>query len=450
MENITDNQKLWTDFNSYLRYTFIKHLTLIVSICISILLYYLYSDWFLRQNAAAALWRLAPIVLLSIILILHLVSKTKFNKLKNNLFAINYMVLQLMMFSICLIYLHHEALAPSVTGVILVVFLISMDNKQNKRITLLIYSVPITVFTFLLFVFYQPTQKEFFTIFDVYPIVVIGYIINRIQYNLRFKLFRSNYLLKREQDKTRTLYAETLKVNEELNKSNSTKDRFFGIIAHDIKNPISTIWGLSDLLMLDDEMDRKSRLQCAKGINQCVKNTLTLLESLLNWARAQNTSITPKAAMHKTSGMVAEVLQVMDEAANKKNVKLVNNIPDDVEVYADKNMFETVIRNLLSNAIKYTYAGGTISVDAQLTFKGEHRFTQIAIKDDGVGMSGEQVSKLFKISSNKSAKGTDGESGTGFGLLLVKEFVDKHNGTIAVKSTPNKGSVFTIELPLAN
>jgi hypothetical protein len=124
MNNAVDTKKLKADFNDYLRVILMKNLTPIVSVGILVLCYYLYSDWFVRKSTLAAAWRLAPIMMLTVILSVHLVSKDKYYSLKKNLYVINYLVLQLMMFCICLIHLKGEALAPSVTGVILIIFLI--------------------------------------------------------------------------------------------------------------------------------------------------------------------------------------------------------------------------------------------------------------------------------------------------------------------------------------
>ncbi|MCT4590166.1 MAG: HAMP domain-containing histidine kinase [Carboxylicivirga sp.] len=469
MNNAVDTKKLKADFNDYLRVILMKNLTPIVSVGILVLCYYLYSDWFVRKCTLAAAWRLAPIIMLTVILSVHLVSKDKYYSLKKNLYVINYLVLQLMMFCICLIHLKGEALAPSVTGVILIIFLISLDNKQNRPTTLMIYFLPISIFSIFLFTIGKPSSKEFFVIFDVYPIIFIGYLVNRVQYKLRFKLFRSNYLLKLEQDKTQALYSETLSINSELKnqtheaivikeeiqqknealkKSNATKDRFLGIIAHDLKNPISTIWGLSDLLMLGDELDKADRNQCIRGINDCVKHTHDLLENLLEWACAQTKSMSFQPEWLNAFSSVERELKVLQQTADKKRICIQNNIDSKLKVFGDQKMFDTIIRNLVSNAIKYTYAGGTIKIDARIKLQDDQSVTQIIVSDDGVGMSKEVVEDLFKITRNKSTKGTDNEEGTGLGLLLIKEFVDKHQGNISVESTLDKGSSFIIELPV--
>ena len=231
-------------------------------------------------------------------------------------------------------------------------------------------------------------------------------------------MYKSNRLLKLEQDKTRLLYSETLEVNrelkkaakeaiiikeeiqqknEELNKSNATKDRFLGIIAHDLKNPIGAIWGISDLLMMDRNIDEKEKQHCIEAINSSVKHTHELLEDLLNWARAQNKSIVYEPIVHSACTVVEKELKVLKQIADKKSIQIINKIPENFEVYADSHMLETIVRNLVSNAIKYTYSNGSIIINANVIDMGNRNFAEIAIEDNGIGMSKEKVSKLFTL-----------------------------------------------------
>ncbi|MBN2520988.1 MAG: HAMP domain-containing histidine kinase, partial [Bacteroidales bacterium] len=293
----------------------------------------------------------------------------------------------------------------------------------------------------------------------------------QIHYRLRFRLFKSNYLLNLEQQKTRALYNETLQINneleqkaneaivikeeiekknEELNMSNATKDRFLGIIAHDLKNPISAIWGLSDLLLVDDKMDKKQKNECVDTINKCVKHTHGLLENLLNWAMAQNKSISHNPFVHNANVIVENELKILRQVADKKQIKIENNVPADFNIYADLNMFETIIRNLVSNAIKYTYPNGHIKINARIVNDNNILYSEIAVADNGVGMVSDKIEKLFQITKDISTRGTENEEGTGLGLLLCKEFVELHNGTINVDSTPGKGSVFRFVIPVVN
>ncbi len=468
MEESLNSEKLKVEFEDYLKKVFLKNLNLILGLCLVILVYYMYSDWAVRYNMNSVTTRIPVLVICFALMVLHLIYRNRLYPLKNILYLLVYLASQLMMYAKCLIHLHEDALAPSVTGAILVIFLISLDLNKDLKTAIFIYTFPIVVFTFFLFVYGRPSSQEFFVLFDIYPILIVGFLINRIQYRLRFNLFKSNHLLKLEQYKTKALYGETLVMNEELrrkaeeaicikeeiqekneqlNKSNATKDRFLAIIAHDLKNPIGNIWGLSDLLLVDGSIGENEKGECLKAINKSIQYTYELLENLLNWARAQNKAIVFKPLRYSAKELVEKELVVLRQVANKKNIEIVNEISKDFVVKADVNMFETIVRNLVSNAIKYSFPKGVIEISARVTNIGDHEFAKISIRDSGVGISEDVLSNLFSSDKSVSTKGTENEIGTGFGLLLCKEFVDIHNGMIEVSSVLNKGSVFELILP---
>ncbi|WP_148660964.1 sensor histidine kinase [Marinilabilia salmonicolor] len=374
-----------------------------------------------------------------------------------------------MMFIKILIHLHQEALAPSVTGTILVIFVISLDNKFITKITAFIYALPAVLFSIVLFVWGQPSDKEFFTIVDIYPILILGFIINRIQYRLRFRLFKSNQLLKLEKEKTNCLYQKTLEINkeldkkareaiiikeeiqnknEDLNKSNATKDRFLGIIAHDLKNPISAIWGLSDVLLYkSEEIEVEETQTLLLTINNSVKHTFRLLESLLQWARAQDKTIPFEPQPGNVKKIVDKELETLRSQAKNKSICISNTTPTKLTISADLQMLQTIVRNMVSNAIKFTFPKGQITIDGRQVNIDNQNYTEITIRDNGIGMTKEQVDQLFVIRKYSSTKGTNNEDGTGLGLLLCKEFIDMHKGKIKVESEPDKGSCFSCLFP---
>ncbi|WP_462318158.1 sensor histidine kinase [Marinilabilia sp.] len=466
MNEATENIK--KGFEAYLKAVFLKNLNYILITGFIILAYYMYSDWIVRENLKAAGTRILPMLLILSILIIHLISKRKRYKLKSVLYQINYVALQFMMYGKILIHLHQDALAPSVTGAILVIFVISLDNKLKTITTALIYAFPVILFTIVLFVFGKPTGKEFLTLVDIYPILILGFIINRIQYRLRFRLFKSNYFLKLEQEKTQALYQETLKINkeldekareallnkeeiqkknEDLNKSNATKDRFLGIIAHDLKNPMSVVWSLSDVLLTHDDLNEEEKKSFLLSINNTIKHTFKLLEDLLNWARAQDKTIPCVPHIHNAHSIIEKELNVLNEQANNKSIKINNIIPSDLWLYADLAMVQTIIRNLVTNAIKYTFPNGQIEIKGQQVIIDNKEYTELAICDNGIGMSKDQVHQLFTIRKTPSSKGTNNEEGSGLGLLLCKEFMDVHKGVLKVESEPNTGSCFKCLFP---
>ena len=231
----------------------------------------------------------------------------------------------------------------------------------------------------------------------------------------------------------------------ELNESNASKDKFFSIIAHDLKNPFSSIIGLSEMLIEEIKSSDNQAIKEYSGlINVSAVRTFRLLENLLEWANTQRgkTSFTPVSL--NLNELFNEDFGIFLELAKGKNIQLKNSIRDNLTILADKNMLKTILRNLISNAIKFTHKNGKVEVNAII----ENQYLKISIIDNGIGMTKEIIEKLFKIDANLSTRGTENEKGTGLGLILCKEFVERHGGKIWVESEDGKGSIFRFILPL--
>lgn len=229
-----------------------------------------------------------------------------------------------------------------------------------------------------------------------------------------------------------------------LQEMNNTKDKFFSIIAHDLKGPFNAIIGYSDLLLeryLD--YDQKKIQLMLQTISNSSKNTLELLENLLVWARSQTGRIKFHPTKVDIQKLILQNCNILKSTAEDKNITITSAIPDNSFVFGDKNMINTILRNLIINAIKFTPKEGKINID--LTLKDNQHL--ISVKDTGVGIPKENIPLLFKIESNVSTKGTEEEKGTGLGLILCKEFVEKHGGKIWVESEVNRGSIFYFTLP---
>jgi len=228
---------------------------------------------------------------------------------------------------------------------------------------------------------------------------------------------------------------------EELNK---TKNKLFSIIAHDLRSPFNGILGLSELLMETvKKFEIEKSEQYLKIIISSAQNTLVLLDNLLNWARTQTGQLNFNPQKIILTPIIKGIIQISNLSAVAKNISLVQNKTEDIEVYADGNMLKIIIRNLISNAIKFTNQGGKITVSA----KKEPDRVEITISDNGVGMSEESVNKLFRIATNETTMGTADEKGSGLGLILCRELVEKHGGRIWVESLLGKGSSFIFTLP---
>jgi len=255
-----------------------------------------------------------------------------------------------------------------------------------------------------------------------------------------------NFIAIKEDITKRKLAKEALIASEQkLRESNATKDKFFSIIAHDLKSPFNSILGFTNLLISNIEKYDKSRIhQFVTSILNAAEQAFKLLENLLEWARAQTGNIIFNPETIVVELVVRDIVNLLYSTAKNKNISITYDL-EIIEIFADRNMLNTILRNLISNAIKYTKSEGKIQIFA----RDDGKFAQFTIKDNGVGMSQENVSKLFKITEKISLPGTENEKGTGLGLLLCKEFVERHGGKIWVESELGKGSKFMFTIPCA-
>ncbi|MCK5136302.1 MAG: hybrid sensor histidine kinase/response regulator [Bacteroidales bacterium] len=234
------------------------------------------------------------------------------------------------------------------------------------------------------------------------------------------------------------------KLNFELREAIAAKDKFFSIIAHDLKDPFHTLIGFSNLLLSTfDDRKPEDIKRLLKYINQSSLHGFDLLNNLLEWSRTQTGSIKYNPVRVNLSFMVDELLLLLSPSAEKKEIHLTSGIPVDCTAIADEKMIQTVIRNLVSNALKYTEPGGDVRIESR--DMGDE--IEISVSDTGLGIPKENLGKLFSISKNYSTPGTSNERGTGLGLLLCKEFVEKNRGRIRIKSEPGEGSTFSFTIP---
>jgi PAS domain S-box-containing protein len=241
---------------------------------------------------------------------------------------------------------------------------------------------------------------------------------------------------------------EMEKLSVELKLQNETKNKFFSIISHDLINPIAGIIGFSELLKENSTVLAPEKIKSfATIINKSANFTLALLHDLLEWSRVQIGSIESYKENFILSDLLAHNIAGVISLISSKNISLNADFQQNLTVFGDKKMISTIIRNLLSNAIKFTSKGGTITISAEEISLNGKKILETTIKDTGIGMSEEKVKNLFKIEHNYRSTGTDKEAGTGLGLVLCKEFIEKNNGTIKVISEPNIGTsfIFTLE-----
>ncbi len=233
--------------------------------------------------------------------------------------------------------------------------------------------------------------------------------------------------------------------NRQLQQLNQTKDKFFGIIAHDIRSPMAALDSVAEQMEYYMETHRQDKLDLlVKRVDKTVKHLSTLLDNLLNWAMLQQGVIPYHPKPIRLAEVADHILEVFSANAHAKEIGLESLIPSDLEVYADPSALHAILRNLVSNAIKFTPAQGTVSINAEV--EAENVF--IIVNDTGTGISAEKLERLFSL-NRQSQQGTAGEKGAGLGLLLVKEFVEMNQGRLQVNSQPDRGSQFIFTLPKA-
>ena len=252
--------------------------------------------------------------------------------------------------------------------------------------------------------------------------------------------------------KAKLRVAETEKENEDrlektaanLETSNITLQKFISIIAHDLKNPINTIMGFTEILIGDkDGMNREEQQKALEFTNKAAFGAFRLLEQLLEWARIQAGIIKADPQPLSLADLYAEAIAVVYPSAILKNQQIVNTMAGNIFVVADQNMMQTLFRNVFSNAVKFTPSGGKITIAADR----ESDQIIISVTDTGIGIPDDQIEHLFRIDMQYKTKGTAGETGTGLGLLLCKEYAEKNKGSINVHSTYGKGTTVIITLP---
>ncbi|MFC2152056.1 sensor histidine kinase, partial [Bacteroidota bacterium] len=308
--------------------------------------------------------------------------------------------------------------------------------KKQKFLFIIVSVISLLLFCSALFIVFQINQKNK----ENKKTLALHERANQFLTYQKQKIEEKNKVLSQQKKEIQTVALE-------LEKANQTKDKFFSIIAHDLKSPFNSILGFSELLLNNyknyDDDKKEKFLNLIKSSSQ---SAFTLLENLFTWARAQTGEMQFSPKKLDIKSVIIDVISSTEGSAKQKEIRLINNVNANEFVYGDNNMIGTVLRNLLSNAIKFTNRNGTITVSAST--KADNGFIEISVSDTGVGMDKNQVDNLFRIDKNTSTIGTEHEEGTGLGLILCKEFAEKHRGTINVESEFGKGSTFYFSIPL--
>ena len=236
-------------------------------------------------------------------------------------------------------------------------------------------------------------------------------------------------------------------VNAKLTESNETKDKFFSIIAHDLRGPLSGLSQILEILVTDyDDMEEKEKIEIVREAAKASNSTYALIENLLEWSRIQSDRISYEPTKINLFDLINNTTALYNQNIKTKEITFNLAINPKATIFADKKMTETILRNLLSNAIKFTSVNGSVFVDSE----EDQNYSIIKVQDTGVGMNKKMVEKLFRIDVSQSNPGTANEPGTGLGLILCKELIEKQGGKIWVESRINEGSTFYFTLPVKN
>lgn len=230
-----------------------------------------------------------------------------------------------------------------------------------------------------------------------------------------------------------------------LKQINATKDKLFSIIAHDLKSPFNSILGFSGLLIKNiEKYDIQKNKSFVIQISLAAKTTLNLIDNLLDWAKSQTGQIEIEPEKLDLKQIIKDIVNELEPSASIKEISLIYFLTEELEIFADPNMLKTILRNLVSNAIKFSNTGGEVKISASIN----NNQVEISILDHGIGMDNTTQLNIFKSEVNKSIQGTASEAGSGLGLVISKEFIEKHGGEIWVESQLGKGSMFKFTLPI--
>lgn len=237
--------------------------------------------------------------------------------------------------------------------------------------------------------------------------------------------------------------------NEELKKLNEMKDRFFSIVSHDLRSPFAGILTMTDIIKNHaNTFSKEELISMLQSLNETAQQTYKFIEDLLEWSRSQMGRIQMNIVEEDLHTIVTGTILTLKQQAEIKNIEINSRIQSGTFAMFDNNMMATIVRNLISNAIKFTPKGGKITLKAEAIEKEGKRFIRLAVSDTGVGMTEQQVANLFSLDKVQSTPGTEKEKGTGLGIMICRDFINKMNGELSVESKLNEGTTFFVDVPL--
>jgi len=433
-----NNNEILKAFQDNIEKTLSKNILFRVVPALFIILFFVYNDYFVIKSIESVFFRFIVMVPLFIIILLKLFLKNK-ESLIFWVYTFTLSIMPVMMYGKLIIHFGDpQQLFLSILGTILIIFIMSLELKLKLKYSILIYTIPFIIF---IFIFYYSVGSMYFTYrvsLNIFPIIILGFMANLLFNKLIFSTFKSKYLLKEEK------YIVEAQ-NEELKVLNKTKDRFFSIISHDLKNPFNVIMGFSEVLKDGyNSYSDKERKHFIDEINNSSVVVYELLDNLLKWSSLQLNGIVLKKESINLKTIINEIISTQELNAKVKSINIINSVKTDITITADKQSILTILGNLIGNAVKFSFENSDIIVNADVKDKQ----VVFSVQDFGVGIEKDIVDKLFKIDENHSTVGTKNERGNGLGLILCKEIVNQNQGEIWLESSLGKGSTFFFSLPI--
>ncbi len=337
-----------------------------------------------------------------------------------------------------------QLVISALTPFIILSFAIALIYLLQPTKSILLFSLAFVVLFFTLPITQNDPDILLSLRINAFSITVISILLSIVLWRTNTKNYRQALIIEEQKQELEQANADLQDQARELSEMNETKDKFFSIIAHDLKSPFNSVMGFTDLLA--DQLQERNYDGMKKyvgHIQQSAHLAMDLLNNLMEWARSQTGRISFAPENHSLHVLVNESVAFFTDSAENKSITISSDIPQSQSVIADKQMLSNILHNLISNAIKFTPSGGKIVIKSK-KIDGE---TLISVSDNGIGMSKNMLDDLFSIDKNIGRRGTDGEPSTGLGLHLCKEFAEKHKGKIWAESTEGKGSTFFVSLP---
>jgi signal transduction histidine kinase len=335
-----------------------------------------------------------------------------------------------------------QIVSTSITSFLIACILAALAIYKTPLNSAIYYLIGFILFIIILHHFQPDTVLLFSNGTHGLLIIVISWFLSIILWYSNLKRIEKDLIIEKQKDELAKHNNELTIKTLALNSSNKTKDKLFSVIAHDLRGPLANLTAMVQLLKNGDASENEFK-EILPGLTIQISQTNELLDNLLNWSRTnlQVTKAEPETINLNT--IADEIIQLYRAQIDNKKISINNNIKDSHLAFADKNMVQLITRNLLSNAIKFSHTGGSIMLDSFIM----EDFIHITIRDEGLGISNEKI-KLLLTDEYCSTPGTKGEKGTGLGLILCREFVEKNRGKLNITSTVGKGSTFSFSLPV--